>query len=66
MADVVKVSALLIFAEVKLYVGADPDLGIEEEDSSCGMDHIMNYIGKVFGGASSLMMARMVMRMRLH
>ena len=27
---------------------------------------IFAYIGKVFGGASSLMMARMVMRMRLH
>ena len=65
MADVVKVSALLIFAEVKLYVGADPDLGIEEK-SSCRMGHIMNYVGKVFVGASSLMMARMVMRMRLH
>ena len=25
--------------EVKLYVGADPDLGTEEEDSSCMMDH---------------------------
>ena len=57
LADVVKVSALLlIFAEVKRTLVRILIM----------MDHMVDYIGKVSGGGSSFMMARMVMRMRLH
>ena len=56
LADV-KVSALLlIFAEVKRTLVRILIM----------MDHMVDYIGKVSGGGSSFMMARMVMRMRLH